>query len=208
MGKTINSTKFYHLLEWIMWLAYINLLWVLGAALGLLVLGIFPATVAMFTVIRDLLINDGTGKQILKTFITTYKKEFIKSNIMGVIVTLIGFLLYVDFTFIQSFYGSVYYIFNTGLLFISIIYLLVLLYLIPVYVHYRLNFIQYFKHAVIIGIVSPIMTIIMLIGLVLLYLLVAAIPGLLPFITTSTMALILMSGTLTVFRRMEKRKEI
>lgn len=207
MGKVLNMSKFYLLLEWIMWLAYINLLWIVSALFGLIVFGVFPATVAMFTVIRNLLIKDATGKQIFKTFIFTYKREFLKSNAIGIIITAIGYLLYLDFLFVRNLMGFSYYVFYTGLILVGIIYFIALLYIVPIYVHFELKLFQYFKHAVLIGIVSPFMTILMITGLILLYFLLVSIPGLIPLITTSTIALIMMSCTLVVFHRLEDKQK-
>lgn len=207
MGKVLNITKFYLLLEWVMWLAYINLLWIGSALIGFVVFGIFPATVAMFTVIRHLLLKDTTGKQILKTFALTYKKEFFKSNLIGLIFTLVGYLLYLDFLYIQNMTGATYYMFQIGLIFISIIYFISLLYIVPVYVHYDLKFHQYFRHALLIGILSPITTMLIVIGLTLLYFLLVLIPGLIPLITTSTLAFIIMGCALIGFRRLEDKQQ-
>lgn len=207
MGKVLNITKFYLLLEWVMWLAYINLLWIGSALIGIIVFGIFPATIAMFTVIRQLLLKDTTGKQILKTFVLTYKKEFFKSNLIGLIFSLVGYLLYLDFLYIQNMNGATYYVFQIGLIFISIIYFISLLYIVPVYVHYNLKFHQYFRHALLIGILSPITTILIVIGLTLLYFLLVLIPGLIPFITTSTCAFIIMGCALFGFCRLEDKQQ-
>ncbi|MDG5472387.1 DUF624 domain-containing protein [Jeotgalibacillus sp. ET6] len=205
-GNVLNIAKLYFILEWIMWIAYINLLWIGSVLLGLVVFGILPATVAMFTVIRDLLINNAAGKDIFKTFALTYKKEFLKSNVMGFIMLLAGFILYLNFVFIQGIEGISYYVFFTGLLFIVFVYIITLFYLIPVYVHYDLSFFQYFRHAVLIGMVSPVVTIAMILGFILLYFLLNTIPGLIPFITASTIALLLMSCTLAAFRRLENKQ--
>ncbi|PAD67470.1 hypothetical protein CHH83_18605 [Bacillus sp. 7586-K] len=207
MGKVLNISKFYHLLEWIMWLAYINLLWIGSVLAGLIVFGIFPATVAMFAVIRHLLLKDGTGKQILKTFAITYRKEFFKSNVIGVIYLVIGYLLYLDFQFIQNMTGASFYVFQTGMIFITIIYVISFLYIIPVYVHYHLKLLQYFKHAVLIGILSPMMTLLIVIGLSFLCFLLFLIPGLIPLVTSSTVALIMMSCALVGFRRLEGKQQ-
>ncbi|WP_078435046.1 YesL family protein [Metabacillus halosaccharovorans] len=207
MGKVLNITKFYLLLEWVMWLAYINLLWIGSVLIGFIVFGIFPATVAMFTVIRHLLLKDTTGKQILKTFALTYKKEFFKSNLIGLIFSLVGYLLYLDFLYIQNMTGATYYLFQIGLIFISIIYFISLLYIVPVYVHYDLKFNQYFRHALLIGILSPITTMLIVIGLTLLYFLLVLIPGLIPLITTSTFAFIIMGCALIGFRRLEDKQQ-
>ncbi|WP_226527190.1 YesL family protein [Metabacillus niabensis] len=207
MGKVLNITKFYLLLEWVMWLAYINLLWIGSALIGFIVFGIFPASVAMFTVIRHLLLKDTTGKQILKTFALTYKKEFFKSNLIGLIFTLVGYLLYLDFLYIQNMNGATYYLFQIGLIFISIIYFISLLYIVPVYVHYDLKIHQYFRHALLIGILSPITTMLIVIGLTTLYFLLGLIPGLIPLITTSTIAFIIMGCALIGFRRLEDKQQ-
>ncbi|KKI91710.1 hypothetical protein WQ54_13415 [Bacillus sp. SA1-12] len=206
MGKILNIANFYRLLEWIMWLVYINLLWVGSVLLGLIVFGVFPATVAMFTVIRHLIIKDATGKQIFKTFVFTYKREFLKSNGIGIIMTSIGYFLYLDFLFIRNITGFSYYVFYTGLIFVGILYLITLLYILPVYVHYELKFFQYFKHAILIGIVSPFMTVGIIIGLTLLYFLLVSIPGLIPFITSSIIALIIMVCSLVVFNRLDYKQ--
>lgn len=208
MSKIFNASKFYSLLEWIMWLAYLNLLWMGGLAAGLFVLGLFPATVSMFAVIRGLLKRDSSENRIFQTFVSTYKKEFVKSNLIGLTVAAMGFVLYLDFLFIQNMSGVVYYILFTGLIFISLVYVISLLYIVPVYVHYDLSFFQYFRHAVLIGIVSPVITLLMLAGLAGLYLLLVSIPGLIPFITTSSVAFILMSSALIVFHRLEQKQRM
>ncbi|OXS79132.1 YesL family protein [Domibacillus enclensis] len=208
MSKIFNASKFYSLLEWIMWLAYLNLLWMGGLAAGLFVLGLFPATVSMFAVIRGLLKRDSSENKIFHTFVSMYKKEFVKSNLIGFIVAAMGLVLYLDFLFIQNMSGVVYYILFTGLIFISLVYVISLLYIVPVYVHYDLSFFQYFRHAVLIGIVSPVITLLMLAGLAGLYLLLVSIPGLIPFITTSSVAFILMSSALIVFHRLEQKQRM
>ena len=208
MSKIFNASKFYSLLEWIMWLAYLNLLWMGGLAAGLFVLGLFPATVSMFAVIRGLLKRDSAENRIFHTFVSTYKKEFVKSNLIGFTIAAMGCVLYLDFLFIQNMSGVVYYILFTGLIFISLVYVISLLYIVPVYVHYDLSFFQYFRHAVLIGIVSPVITLLMLAGLAGLYLLLVSIPGLIPFITTSSVAFILMSSALIVFHRLEQKQRM
>ncbi|MDQ0231178.1 YesL family protein [Metabacillus malikii] len=205
--KGLNKNSFYRLLEWVMWLAFINLLWFAGTLLGLILFGAFPATVAMFTVVRQLILEGATGKQIVKKFIVTYKNEFIKSNVIGLIMVITGYLLYLDFIYIRNFTGITYYIFYTGLVFASIIYIISSIYIFPVLVHYDLKLLQYFKNAIVIGIISPIFTVIIGLGLFCLYYLLTVIPGLIPLITMSTIALIIMSCALIIFRRLEDKQQ-
>lgn len=207
MNKVFNSANFYSLLEWIMWLTYVNLLWIGGLITGLGVLGFFPATAAMFTVMRELLREGSSVKNIFHSFASTYKNEFIKSNAVGFTMIGIGYVLYLDFLFIQNITGPLYYVLFTGLISVSIVYLITLLYIVPVYVHYKLPFFQYFRHAVLIGIVSPFMTMLMIAGLIVLYFILSSVPGLIPFITTSSIALILMGCSLLLFRKLEQKQD-
>src|SRR5690625_6342583 len=50
---------FYTLANWIMRLAYVNILWIAFSLVGIIILGFFPATIGMFTVIRKWIQGDG-----------------------------------------------------------------------------------------------------------------------------------------------------
>src|SRR5690625_362565 len=99
--------------EWIMRLAYLNILWIAFSLMGLVVFGLFPATVSMFAVTRKWVMGD-TEIPIFKTFWASYKTEFKQANIVGYIILVIGFFLYFDFLFDQShenFFGYFCYFF-------------------------------------------------------------------------------------------------
>ncbi|MDC3415926.1 YesL family protein [Aquibacillus salsiterrae] len=206
MARVTTIGGLYRLLEWLMWICYINLLWIAASLIGLLFLGIFPATVATFTVIRNLLLKDST-KGIFSLFIKTYKQEFLKANATGYILLLIGYILYLDFLFIGNVSGILFYALQTALLFISVVYLITFLYIIPVYVHFQLKFFQYFKQAALIGIFSPVMTIIMAVCLVVLYYILLWIPGLIPFVTMGVASFIIMGIALFVFNKLETKQQ-
>ncbi|MRH42791.1 DUF624 domain-containing protein [Aquibacillus halophilus] len=197
----------YRILEWIMWIAYINLLWVGFSLLGLIVLGVFPATVAGFTVIRGLLMKN-TDTPIIKTFFRTYKNEFFKSNAIGFIFVVVGYILYLDFVFIGNINGLLFYVLQIGLVFVSLVYLIALLYIMPVYVHFDLNFTRYFKQAIQIGIFSPLMTIAMVLGLFIVYFLITLIPGLIPLFAFGASAFVIMACGLFAFHRLENKQRL
>src|SRR5690625_1946818 len=92
---------FYTLANWIMRLAYVNILWIAFSLVGIIILGFFPATIGMFTVIRKWIQGDG-DIPIFTTFWATYKKEFLKSNLLGLFLSLIGYILYIDFIFLRQ----------------------------------------------------------------------------------------------------------
>lgn len=127
--------------EWIVKFAYINILWILFTLLGGIILGLFPATTAMFAVSRRWLLGE-TDIPLFKTFWNFYREDFLKSNLLGLILTMIGLALYMD-------YQLLYPVENAALrwlhyLFLSFtsLFLLTLLYTFPVFVHYQLKVLQ------------------------------------------------------------------
>lgn len=65
-------------------LILLNILWVAFTLLGLVIFGLFPATIALFAVIRKwILENEDTP--ILQEFIKRYKAEFKMANVIGIL---------------------------------------------------------------------------------------------------------------------------
>ena len=77
----------YSVSEWVMKFTYVNILWITFSILGLFVLGLFPATTAMFAVIRKWVLKL-PDIPTFKTFTSAYKKEFLKSNVIGLMFSL------------------------------------------------------------------------------------------------------------------------
>ena len=92
MGMT---GKFFTVCQVISKLAYVNLLWVFFTALGLGVFGFMPATIALFAVTRKWVMGD-KDVPVFKTFWKTYRKEFFKSTLFGVVLFVIGYIIYFD----------------------------------------------------------------------------------------------------------------
>lgn len=78
---------FYSISEWVLRFAYVNVLWISFNLLGLIVFGFFPATIAMFTVVRKWVLKE-TDISVFNTFWFAYKKEFFKGNFLGFIISL------------------------------------------------------------------------------------------------------------------------
>ncbi|WP_231686794.1 hypothetical protein [Bacillus sp. JCM 19034] len=116
-------------------------------------------------------------------------------------------MLYIDFVFLSTVNGLAN-LFLTGVFFIAaLFYLLLVLYLVPVYVHYNMTFFQYIKQALLIGFISPLMTISMVLSLFLLYLLFDFIPGLIPLFFFSVVGFSIMGNAFIAFKRLEQKKE-
>lgn len=75
----------------------VNLMFLAGVVLGLGVLGIMPASVAAAAVLRrdDLLAGTGEGG-LVRTFIATYRAEFVRANLTGIPFGIAAVLLAAD----------------------------------------------------------------------------------------------------------------
>jgi uncharacterized membrane protein YesL len=87
-------------------LAYVNGLWMLFSLVGFIVVGFFPATVAMMTICR-MWLNGESEIPIFKTFVKTYKSALISSNLLGWILAGVGVLLYINFLVLQANTGQI-----------------------------------------------------------------------------------------------------
>jgi len=184
--------KLYDLSEKVMRLAYLNILWIAFTLLGAVILGFFPATVSMFTVVRKWAMGD-SEIPIFKTFWQTYRKEFLKINQLGLILVGIGYLLFLDMMFFKNTVGPTLQPLFYVLLVLFIIYFVVILYIFPVYVHYNFKIIESIKYAFIMGVGRLFQTALMILCSIGLYYFFIFIPGLIPFFSGSVLSLTLMS---------------
>ena len=196
--------KIYRVCEWIMRFAYVNFLWFIFMLVGLVAFGFFPATVAMFSIIRKWLMKEA-HVPVFKTFWTVYKTNFLKSNLLGLILVAIGLILYIDLRIIEQFPAAwtkiVYYL----LLIASFLYALTLLYVIPVFIHYDVKLIKVLKVSFIFMVVNPFFTISISAGVLAVFFLMSNIPGLIPFFSASLMGFFIMFFTYHAFLKNERK---
>lgn len=183
--------KTYDVFGWIMRLIYLNLLWLLFTVVGLIALGIFPATAAMFAVTRKW-IQGETDVPIFTTFLESFKSSFIQINLVGYCLLLLGLFLYVDLRFFQSSQQILLSLLTFFILFAFLVYFTVLLYIFPVFVHFKFKTLEYIKYSFIIAVGRPLQTITMIVGSFLVYLVLSIIPVLLLFLSGSLLSIVLM----------------
>ncbi|WP_235848515.1 YesL family protein [Litchfieldia alkalitelluris] len=198
---------FYRLSVWISKFAYVNLLWVTFTLVGLVILGFYPATAAMFAVLRKWIMGD-TDVPVFKTFWQSYKQEFVKSNLLGLILTVIGVILIFDLKFFQASENLILSSLFIPLLLVTFLFLLVLLYIFPVFVHFDIKLLQVLKNSFLIMVMNPLITIFMLVSLGALYYILIYVPGLIMFFSGSVAGYIIMffayRGILKAQERQEK----
>jgi uncharacterized membrane protein YesL len=193
---------FYRLCDWIMKLAYINILWISFSLLGLIVFGLFPATAAMFVIVRKILM-DKDEIPILKTFWESYKSEFLKSNILGLILIITGYILYIDILFLRNSTGFINLLYYPTLV-LALGFVLTLLYVFPTFVHFDQRILQVIKNAFVIMLMNPLSTVLMVIGSFAVYLLMTTIPGLIPLFSGSILSFVIMWASFFAFSRIKK----
>ncbi|WP_226037412.1 YesL family protein [Aquibacillus saliphilus] len=183
-------------------MAYINFLWVLFTLLGLGVFGIMPATVSLFTILQKWVKGD-KEIPIFKTFWRTFRKELFKSTILGAILVVIGYVLYFDITHLPS--GGIYTFLKVGLIVFVILYLMVVLYFFPLYVHYNMKKLQYIKYSLLISVAYPQITLIMIVSAGMALYLIYTFPASILFFGISFPAYIIMLLAYQLFKKIDAK---
>lgn len=197
---------FYNISVWISRFVYVNLLWGLFTFVGLVIFGFFPATAAMFAVTRKWVMGE-TDVPVFKTYWKSYKTEFLKSNILGIILVVIGYILFIDIRFFQSTDIGILQILYIPLLIVTFVFSLALLYVFPIFVHYDIKLHLVLKNSFFLMIMNPLSTMMMIAGLIIIYYMMMLVPGLILFFTGSTVAFVLMFSAYRAISKVEQRQQ-
>lgn len=208
-GAEHNTMRgFQTILEWIVKLAYLNILWILFSLIGLGIFGIGPATVSLFTIVRKIY-RDETDISIWKEFNHTYRSNFWRGNGLMLVLIPIYVFIYMDYAIIRMFSESflIDNIVFPAVIVLSILILVLTCYLFAVFVHFELSFWGDFKYAVLISIVFPLHTIMMVLGLFIFSIMVFLFPALSIFYLISVPALIIQMCGLKAFEKLPKQEK-
>lgn len=197
------TSGFYSVCVWVYRFAYLNLLWTLFTIAGGLILGFFPATSAMFAVERAW-IRGEKEFPIHHLFWSTFKKEFIKSNLLGYLLIITGTLLVINYSISITVEGVVGDVLTWLLIGLSVLYAIIIVYIFPVYVHYDVNYLTHIKHAFVVGTSSPLMSLLIIVSFISYFYLVSIFPGLLLLYTGSILSFLLMWFAYRRFIRIEE----
>jgi uncharacterized membrane protein YesL len=201
MGSFMRG--FYSICEWIMRFAYVNILWFLFTFLGIVVFGFFSATTAMFAVVRMWVLKQ-TDVPIFKTYWITFKSEFIKSSLLGILTFIFGLFMYFNITIIEATTIPLLKLLYIPNVMVILIFLLTLLYIFPVFAHFDLSIKEVIKNAFILMCINPIATFTMGILSGFLCFLYYKFPGLIPFFSGSLIAFLQMTISNYVFTKINK----
>jgi len=185
---------------------YVNVLWIVFTLLGLVLGGFFPATIAMFAICQKWLIGD-RDIPIFTTFWGVYKKEFARSNLLGLFLLFIGVVLYVDLLMIEQTNIALLSYLYIPLFLICGLYFITLLSFFPMYVQYDVRGFQLMKNALFISFITPFSLVKYIIGLAFISYLLLTFPGSILLFGGCLPALYIMWVAKSTFAQYERKKE-
>ena len=161
----------------------LNLMWLLAC---LPVVTAFSATAAMFGVVRDWVRGKETG--VFGAFVQRFRQNFVQSLVVGVLWTLFGGALFLDFVVANQLSGGAQIVMRSLLVLASVLYVFASVFLFPVMVHYETRWTAVPKNALLLSVGRLPTTLLCLLTL-------AAMAAL----TLTVPALILITGSLTAY---------
>jgi len=175
----------YRMADWMMKLAFVNLLWILFTILGLVVFGFYPAWIAMCRLMT--LWSRGEDPPLFKTYWSIYRKVFFKGNLTALSIIIMTIFIFINLNVISYVGGFLFYFYSISVFIVFIIMILwtMIFGLVAAensQVDYsRTTLIEPIKRLVL----SPGKSIVLILGIGFIYLLNSFIPGLLPVYSIS-----------------------
>lgn len=191
--------------DWITRIALLNVLWIVFTLLGAVILGLFPATTATFTITRKW-VSGETDIPVVKTFWESYKKDFVQGNLLGYMLSVIAYVLYLDFVFLTVSPSNFVHFLTIPFVVIAFICTLTFLYAFPVFVYYEMKLFQVFKSAFFIMLLHPLQTFIMIVGCLGIIVILWTFQGLTIFFGPAVLAVVIMMPACKAFQKMNHKK--
>lgn len=188
--------------EWGLRLAYLNLLWILFALFGAGILGMFPATSAVFSVIRKWLM-DGEEFPVFRTFWSFYRADWLRMNALMLVYLVMGLGIILDFRLVQGWENVLQPWVILFLIFAFSVYLLSLIHLFPLYVHYRMKLFEYILQSFLITLYRPLGSVLTGSAVLLICTVMMWLPGTLLVFAVSLPAVVVMALSFRLFRSID-----
>jgi len=190
--------KVFQLFKWPTLFIYLNIIWVIFCAVGLMLFGFFPATIGLYTVVRKWVMGE-REIPIWETFWHSYTTNFLRNGLMSAVSLLAGYALLVELNIFWSQENGLYYGISLAVIATFILYTIIMIYFFPLYVHYDSTMGQYIKMSMIMGIIHPFVTVGLLLLVVVFYLVFWTVPLLFILFGISVPAFIIMKVAYTKF---------
>ncbi|MCK0472248.1 YesL family protein [Halalkalibacter sp. AB-rgal2] len=164
----IVNSKLYYFLEKMTNFFLLNLIWLL---FSLPIITLFPATAAMYAVIRDWVQGKDSG--VIQPFFQYFKVNFKHSFAYGILWGICLFIFYIDLAIIAEFESTANLLMTSLLFVIGLLVAFNTAFIIPVMVHFKLSFWGHIKHAFLFSIMyfpTTLLCLFIIVGMVILVL--------------------------------------
>lgn len=196
--------KILKLTEIIIDFVVLNIMWFAGCVLGGVIFGWAPSTVALLTVLRSKITKkDYYG--IVRPFMKTYKKEFIKSNKLGIVIMVFLIIVSINKANFEVQSGQIFVVLSTVSSIAKVIIFGICLYMFPLYVHYDIDLKSCFMKALNLLIMRPFVTVCIVLWSFLVYSIIGMIPGLIAIFGISIYCYGIMAINYQFYMRNEQR---
>ena len=145
---------------WAPRLVWLNVLWIGGSVLGMVVLGVWPATAAMFAVTSRWCSGEPECG-VFTTFRQEYQREFWRANALGGILAVAGAVLVFDLHFVAASQAPLRWA-EVPLIAVGFAYAVLAVLIWPVFARYQTRLLDYFRLALVVGVCHPLRTLLML----------------------------------------------
>ncbi len=156
------DSRLYRILDTLTNFFLLNILWMIACVP---LITIFPATAALFAVVRAWL--RGTRSDVFRSFFQYMRENFAQSLAVGLLWSVIGLVLVADYLFVRGITSWIKVPFLLLLLLVVFVYLATAVYLFPVMVHVKAGWLQIIKNSALVAFSSLGTTFICLIIMVL-----------------------------------------
>jgi uncharacterized membrane protein YesL len=136
------SFKAYSLFDTLVWIACLNVLWIIFTVLGGVVFGFGPSTAAAQLLVRDKV--RGGAAPLVRRFAREYARNFGKGNALGLPLVAVGVALTLNWDYFSAGWDLGSQIASTGLFMMALFGAGVACYLFPMFARYHLSVPQYF----------------------------------------------------------------
>jgi uncharacterized membrane protein YesL len=200
----LSFEKIMKITEMITEFVMLNVMWFAGCILGGVIFGWAPSTVALLTVIRNKIMKK-EYYGVVRSFWATYKKEFVKSNMLGVVCMLFLIIVSINKINFDLQPEGIFAILSAMSTVVRVVICGIILYMFPLYVHYNMSLKEYFIRALNLLVVKPFVTICIILWTFLAYVIIIRIPGLIAIFGVSVYFYGIMAINYQFFMRNEQR---
>lgn len=195
--------KFYAITEYVMQLAYINLLWILFTLLGFGIFGLFPSTAALFAVTNEW-VTEQKNTKVFSSFWRHYRIYFTRANMLGYVMIVIGVFLWLDLR-LCTYYGGIFFeLLGFAILGIALLYIISFIYLFPVCIRFQTSPFMTLKYALYSAVTHPIESLMMMLCITLIFIASNYFASIIPFFSFSCIGFVVTWLTTKVFPGVQK----